>query len=109
MPPPGPVELAGTHTVKDTVEAAASNLMKVLFSRLKQLSSPDPGQSKTVLPVVFPQRPLKSHTAVALVQDDVPGTVMEQAGIEGGSGAGVLPKVKLQETSEPALLPFRLS
>ena len=109
MPPVGPKELVGTQTVNDTVAAAASNLMKELFWRLKQLSSPELGQSCTVLPVVFPQRPLKSHTAVALVQDDVPGRVVEHAGMEGGSGAGVLLNDKLHDTSEPALLPFRLS
>ena len=99
----------GTHTEKDAEVDEATNFTNELFSRPKQAFKPDPAQSCTVVPEVFPQRPLKSHTLVALLQDDVPGKVVEQPGIVGGSGAGVLLNVILQLLSDPALEAVRLS
>jgi hypothetical protein len=104
-----PVVVVGTHTEKEAEVEDATNFTNELFSSPKQAFNPEPAQSCTVVPEVFPQTPLKSHTLVALLQEEVPGMVVEQAGIAGGNGAGVLLNVMLQLTSDPALAAVRLS
>ena len=104
-----PVVVVGTHTEKEAVVVDATNFTNELFSRPKQAFKPEPAQSCTVVPEVFPHTPLKSHTLVALLQDDVPGKVVEQPGKAGGNGAGVLLNVILQLTSDPAFAAVRLS
>ena len=99
----------GTHTEKDAEGDEATNFTKELFSKPKHAFKPEPAQSCTVVPEVFPHTPLKSHTLVALLQEDVPGMVVEQAGIAGGKGAGELLNVILQFVSDPALAAVRLS
>ena len=46
---------------------------------------------------------------MAFEQEDVPGSVEEQEGRAGGSGAGVELNVILHSVNIPELLPFRLS
>jgi hypothetical protein len=101
--------VVGTHTEKDAEVDDAINFTKELFSSPKHAFKPEPAQSCTVVPEVLPHTPLKSHTLVALLHDDVPGSVVEQPGKAGGNGAGVLLNVILQLTREPAFAAVRLS
>ncbi len=110
MPPPFPCVFVGTHTVKVAEVEEAMNFRNELFSKPKQGPfNPDPGQSCMVEPEVLPHSPLKSHTAVALLQEELGGSVFAQAGMAGGSGAGVLLKVRLQFKREPELPELRRS
>ena len=101
--------MVGTQTEKDADVEEATNFTNELFSNPKHPRKPEPVQSCTVVPDVFPHTPLKSHTLVAVAQDDEPGIVVEHAGIAGGSGAGALLKVILQFCREPAFAAVRLS
>ena len=83
--------------------------MNELFSIPKQAAAANAGHVVLVVPVVLPQRPLKSHMDVAPRQDVPEGNVMLQPGKGGGAGAGVLLKVSDQLPKDPELPLFLLS
>jgi len=98
-----------THTEKETVVDAATNLTNVLLFKPKQQAASNAAHDCLDPATVLPQAPLKSQIEVALAQFALGGMMVEQEGSEGGAGAGVLLNVSDQFTTLPVLPGFLLS